>query len=53
MTLLRALASLAALGYGQGLMPQDRTDTDLMLFAALRERVRGIDARVEALGRHL
>jgi hypothetical protein len=34
-------------------MAQDRTDADLMLFAALRERVRGIDARVEALGRHL
>ena len=49
----RTLASPHPFRYVQPRMAQDRTDADLMLLAALRERVRGIDTRVEALGRHL
>jgi hypothetical protein len=32
---------------------QDRKDSDLAVIAELRERVRTVDQRVAALGRHL
>jgi hypothetical protein len=34
-------------------MAQETRETDLTLLASLRERVRGLDERVTALGRHL
>jgi hypothetical protein len=34
-------------------VPQDRKDSDLAVIAELRERVRALDERVAALGRHL
>ena len=34
-------------------MAQDGRSTDPMLIASLRERVRALDERVAALGRHL
>jgi hypothetical protein len=36
-----------------GGVPPDRKDSDLAALAALRERVRAVDQRVTALGRHL
>ena len=48
-----ALACRAVLGYGALGMEQGKTTDPAAMLAELREQVRGLDERVEALGRHL